>query len=52
VSPSRGYFDGDLLNEESDSSEEEVEWLVDEELARQGLYRGMCRDNFSRKRVY
>ena len=48
---SRGYVDVDLLNEESDSSEVELEWLVDEELARQGLYRGMCRNNFSRGRI-
>ncbi|KIM41803.1 hypothetical protein M413DRAFT_445020 [Hebeloma cylindrosporum] len=39
---SRGYPGVDLLNldAESDSVEEEEEWFLDEELARQGLYRG------------
>jgi len=52
ATPLRGYLDGDLLDEESDSNEEEEEWLLDEELVRQGLYRGMWRDNFSRKCIY
>ena len=50
--PSSGYLDEDLLDVESDSNDEEEEWLVDEELARQGLYRGMFRENFSRKLIY
>lgn len=50
--PSRGYLEGELPDEESDANEEEEEWLLDEELARQGLYRGMRRDNFWRKRIY
>jgi len=52
VAPSRGYLEEDLLDVESDSNDEEEEWLVDEELARQGLYRGMFRKNFSRQLIY
>ena len=39
---SRGYLEGGLVDEESDlnDNEEAEEWLLDEELARQGLYRG------------
>jgi hypothetical protein len=37
-----GYLVGNLFNfdEESDLDEVEEEWFVDEELGRQGLYRG------------
>lgn len=35
------YLGGQSLTGDDDEEEEEEQWILDEELARQGLYRGM-----------